>query len=154
MKKNSKNLLQEIEEIFSEEPSINQKAWGIINDFYHFILSRMEQDGISKADLAKRLGRSRSAISQMFNKSPNLTVKKMVEIADSVGLDLSVIPTELKKEIGKKAEEKYFFVLVNPGSYKQDRLTINDTSTITNNLSYIFAKCDNVPKYRLKEILN
>jgi len=154
MKKNSKNLLKEIEEIFSEKPSINQKAWGIINDFYHLILSRMEKEGISKADLAKRLGRSRSAISQMFNKTPNLTVKKMVEIADSVGLDLTVIPTELKKEIGKKAEEQYVVVLVNPGSYRQDQFTHNDTSTITNSLNYIIAKCNSVPQYRSKEILN
>jgi len=87
MKKNLKSSLQEIEKIFSEEPSVNQKAWGIINDFYHLILSRMEEEGINKADLAKRLGRSRSAISQMFSKNPNLTIKKMVEIADSIGLD-------------------------------------------------------------------
>ncbi len=155
MKTNSKNLLQEIEEIFSEEPSVNQKAWGIINDFYHFILSRMEKEGISQADLAKRLGRSRSAISQMFNKTPNLTVKKMVEIADSIGLDLTVIPTELKKEIDKKAEEKYVVVLVNPGSYRQEQFTQNGaTSTFPYGMHPIVAQCSMVSEYKAKEFLH
>jgi transcriptional regulator with XRE-family HTH domain len=114
----------------------------------------MEKEGISRADLAKRLGKSRSAISQMFNKNPNLTIKKMVEIADSIGLDLTIIPTELKKEIGKKVKEEYVVVVVNPGIYRQDRITRNDTFTIPNELKYIIAKCNNVPKYRSKEILN
>jgi transcriptional regulator with XRE-family HTH domain len=152
MKGNSKSSLQEIEEIFSEAPSINQKAWGIINDFYHFILSRMENEGISKADLANRLGISRSAISQMFNKTPNLTIKKMVEIADSVGVDLTIIPTDLKKEIGNKAKVKYIYVVVKPGDYRQELITNNDSSLITNCINYVYSQYDNVSNYRRKRI--
>ena len=155
MKENSKSLLQEIDQIFSAEPSINQKAWGIIHDFYHFILLRMEKDGVSKSDLAKRLGRSRSAISQMFNKNPNITIKKMVEIAESVGLDLTIIPTDLKKEMSKKPAEKiYTFVLVTPGSYRQERITYNDTLPIPNGVEYITSRCSNVSTYKTKEYLN
>ena len=78
------------EDFFASPPSANEKAWGIIHDFYHMILTYMEEQDISKADLAKRLGRSRSAITQMFQKTPNITVKKMVEIADAIGLDLQL----------------------------------------------------------------
>jgi len=152
MKKNSKSSLQEIEKIFSEEPSANQKAWGIINDFYHLILSRMEKEGISKADLAKRLGRTRSAISQMFNKNPNLTIKKMVEIADSVGLDLSIIPAELKKEIGK-VQEKYVFVFGDPAGYKQDQFPQNDTTIFPyGTLQGTIAQCSILAQYKTKEL--
>lgn len=152
MKKNSKSSLQEIEKIFSEEPSINQKAWGIINDFYHLILSRMEKEGINKSDLAKRLGRTRSAISQMFNKNPNLTIKKMVEIADSIGLDLSIIPTELKKEIGK-VQEKYVFIFGNPASYRQDQFQQNDTNIFSYGIHQgIILQCSMVSKYKAKEL--
>jgi len=152
MKKNSKSSSQEIEKIFSEEPSANQKAWGIINDFYHLILSRMEKEGINKADLAKRLGRTRSAISQMFNKNPNLTVKKMVEIADSIGLDLSIIPTELKKEIGK-VKEKYVFVFGDPASYRQGQFPQDDANIFPYGIHQgAIAQCSNFPKYKVEEL--
>lgn len=152
MKKNLKSSLQEIEKIFSEEPSVNQKAWGIINDFYHLILSRMETEGINKADLAKRLGRTRSAITQMFNKNPNLTIKKMVEIADSLDLDLAIIPTELKKEIGK-VQEKYVFVPGDPASYRQDQFLQNDTTIFPYGIHQgIVTQCTNVSKYKTKEL--
>ena len=38
----------------------------------------MKKRKISKSSLAKKLGKSRSAVSQMFNKTPNITIKKMV----------------------------------------------------------------------------
>jgi len=153
MKANSRNLLQEIEEIFSEAPSANQKAWGITNDFYHFILSHMEKEGISKADLAKKLGRSRSAISQMFNKNPNLTVRKMVGIADAVGLDIAIVPTELKQELSKKIEGKYFFVVVSAGSYRQDKVAKQNAITFQNGALNLEAHCSMVSKYKAIESL-
>ncbi|MDY0093668.1 MAG: helix-turn-helix transcriptional regulator [Candidatus Vecturithrix sp.] len=153
MKENSKNLLKEIEEIFSEEPSSNQKAWGIINDFYHFILSYMEKEGISKSDLAKKLGRSRSAISQMFSKNPNLTVKKMVEIADAVGLDVSIVPTELKQEFKKKIEESYIVVVASAGSYRQDHFEKNNNAIALQNGFFNWVAQYKVSKFKAKESL-
>lgn len=112
MKKHSKNILEEIDDLFDQPPTANQRAWGIINEFYHLILTHMEKQNITKAELAKKLGKSRSAISQMFNKTPNITVRKMVEIANSIGLDFDIVPSYLKKEIGKKAENKYIIIHV------------------------------------------
>jgi transcriptional regulator with XRE-family HTH domain len=81
---------KDVEDFFASPPSANEKAWGIIHDFYHMILTHMEKQGISKSDLAKRLGKSRSAITQMINKTPNITLKKMVEIADAIGVDIRI----------------------------------------------------------------
>ncbi|MFQ5822349.1 MAG: helix-turn-helix domain-containing protein [Candidatus Heimdallarchaeota archaeon] len=92
MRKNSKNSFKDLSDFFAKEPTINQKAWGLIHDFYNLVLTQMEKENITKADLARRLGKSRSAISQMFNKTPNVSIKKMVEIADAVGLDISIVP--------------------------------------------------------------
>jgi transcriptional regulator with XRE-family HTH domain len=50
----------------------------------------MERDGLSRADLARKLGKSRASVSQMFNKTPNLSIMKMMEIADAVDLDISL----------------------------------------------------------------
>ena len=90
MRKNSKNSFQEIENFFAAPSTINQKAWVIVHDFYHEIMTYMEKNNLNKAGLAKKLNKSRSAISQMFNKTPNITIKKMVEISDSIGLDIKI----------------------------------------------------------------
>jgi len=112
MKENSGNFFEEIDDFFDQPPTANQKAWGIIHEFYHLILTHMEKQNITKAELAKKLDRSRSAISQMFNKTPNITVLKMVEIADSIGLDIDIVPSYVKKEMGKNAAQKYIVVHV------------------------------------------
>lgn len=85
-----KNLKKEINDFFSRKPDAEQKAWGIINMFYHMVLTKMEKENMSRADLAKKLNVSRASVSQMFNKTPNLSIKKMVEIAESVNLELSI----------------------------------------------------------------
>ena len=69
----------------------------MINEFYHLVLTYMEREDISKADLARRLGKSRAAITQMFNKTPNITVKKMIAIADAIGLDLHISASPLQE---------------------------------------------------------
>lgn len=84
------NMFSEVETFFESPATAEEKAWGMIHDFYHLVLTYMEEQQISKADLSKRLGKSRSAISQMFNKTPNISLKKMVEIADAIGLDLRI----------------------------------------------------------------
>jgi len=97
MKENLKNQYEDIKEFFLSEPTANQRAWGIIHDFYHIILTYMEKKKISKADLARRLGKSRASITQMFNKTPNLTIKKMIEIADAIGINIKITAEEIEK---------------------------------------------------------
>lgn len=95
MKKNSKDIFKELDELFQSKPSVEEKAWSVINEFYHLILTYMERNDISQAELARRLNKSRSAISQMFMKTPNVSVKKMIEIADAVGIDINLISKEI-----------------------------------------------------------
>ena len=104
MKKNSKKLYKDAHEFFESAPSINQKAWGLINQFYHMVLTYMHDKKIKQSDLAQKLGKSRSAISQMFNKTPNLTIRKMVEIADAIGMDIQLISTQLDTKDRHKSQ--------------------------------------------------
>ncbi len=99
MKKNSKNTYKEIEDFFLEAPDAEEKAWGMILDFYHLILTEMEIKKIKRADIARKLDISAAAVSKLLNKTPNISLKKMVELADSVGLDLEIVP--VKKDIYK-----------------------------------------------------
>lgn len=110
MNKNSKDILKEVEDFFAAPPTSNQKAWGIIHDFYNLALTYMknkEPKEITKADLARKLGKSRSAISQMFNKTPNLTIKKMVEIADAIGFEFRISSNNIEVK-----EEKVKYIIV------------------------------------------
>lgn len=96
------DMFRDVEDFFAAHPTVNQKAWGMINEFYHLVLTYMEREQISKADLARRLGKSRAAITQMFHKTPNITIKKMVEIADAIGLDLHISASRVQE--GSRSE--------------------------------------------------
>lgn len=88
MKKSLKEKKTSLEDIFSSPKSINRKAWDLIHDFYHLVFTHMDKNNISESDLARKLSISRSAVSQMFNKTPNITIKKMVEIASAIGVNI------------------------------------------------------------------
>ncbi|MCK5761138.1 MAG: nucleotidyltransferase domain-containing protein [Candidatus Delongbacteria bacterium] len=71
----------------------------LITEFYNLILSEMKGKGIRQIDIAEKLGISKAAVSKMLNNTPNITIKKMVELAEAVGLDLKL--RSIKKKINK-----------------------------------------------------
>jgi len=106
----NKNLKESINSVFGGKPSANQKAWGIINQFYHMVIIKMEEDNITRAELARNLGKSRAAISQMFNKTPNISIKKMIEIAEAVNLEINLTNDLFLQEKQIKEIKKYVFI--------------------------------------------
>lgn len=92
------NQNSELNALFSREPTAGQKAWGIMHDFYHRLLTYMDNNGISQAQLARASGKSRSAISQMLNKNPNVSIRKLVEIADIIGIDIHISSPQLNSK--------------------------------------------------------
>jgi len=106
MKKNLKDTCQKVEIFFNESPTTNQKAWGLINHFYHIVFTYMEMNNIKQADLAKKMNKSRSAISQLFKQTPNISIKKMVEIADAIGINLNIDSPEVKLHFSDKKAAK------------------------------------------------
>lgn len=89
MKKHFEDSIHKLDNLFSDPSTTVKKAWDIINRFLFFIEKHMKKKGISRSKVAADLGVSRSAVSQLFNGSPsNITVKKMVELANAVGLNL------------------------------------------------------------------
>ena len=52
------------------------------------IVARMEEQGITQADLARKMGVSRARISQILRGNDNLTLKSIVAVA--IGLDCRV----------------------------------------------------------------
>jgi hypothetical protein len=109
MKKNSKDLYKDIDDFFAADFTPNQKAWSMIHNFYQIILTEMKNEGIKRADIAP------AAVSKLLNKTPNISLKKMVELADSVGLDLEIVP--VKKDI-YKTKPKSMMVAEDKAKYK------------------------------------
>ena len=58
------------------------------------IVARMEQQGMTQADLARKMGVSRARISQILRGNDNLTLKSIVAVA--LGLD-SHVEVQLKR---------------------------------------------------------
>ena len=59
--------------------------------------ARMQDQGISNVELARRMGTSPAYITRLFRGSANLSVQTMVKLAQAVGATLQL---ELAKEIG------------------------------------------------------
>ena len=102
----AKNKYKDIEEFFATPPDSEEKAWHVIHMFYHHILTIMEEKKIKQVDIAKRLNKSKSAVSKMLNNSPNISILKMAELADAVGCEIEIsvrpVDTEKKSEIIEK----------------------------------------------------
>ena len=80
----------EIEDFFTQPLPIGQKAWGIVNSFYHIVLTYMEENNITQADLSQKLGKSKSTISRMFKGTPDMSIRKMIKIADEIGVNIKI----------------------------------------------------------------
>ncbi len=85
-----KEKYKDIEDFFAAPPDAEEKAWHVIHMFYHEILTIMEKQKIKKVDIAKKLGKTKSLISQLFNNTPNISILKMVELADAIGADVQI----------------------------------------------------------------
>ncbi len=110
MKQNSKSDLAKLNELFLRKPTTGQKAWGIIHDFYHKLLTFMDEKGITQTQLANKTGKSRSAISQMLNKNPNVSIRKLVEIAEVVGVDIYISSPQLDRKTNNAIEDTFELV--------------------------------------------
>jgi len=90
MNKHSDNSLKRIKEFFAKEPDAEEMSWMVLNNFYHYLLTWMENNNVSKAGLARILGKSRATVTKMFLHNPNISIKKIVEITHPLGLDIKL----------------------------------------------------------------
>lgn len=54
------------------------------------IVEFMENNNISRVEMAKRLGVSKAFVTKILNGNPNLTIKSMVSIAIALGCELAI----------------------------------------------------------------
>jgi antitoxin component HigA of HigAB toxin-antitoxin module len=68
-------------------------------DFINALDEAMQASGITKAELAKRLGRSRAFVTQAMRRDHNLTFKTAADLAWACGLSLNIglVPFQHKR---------------------------------------------------------
>jgi transcriptional regulator with XRE-family HTH domain len=86
------------------------KEW-LVYDLSEQILAVLSQEGLSRADLAARLGVSRQYVTKLINRTPNLTLRSLAEIAAALGRQVTVrlepLPVSAPAaEIKREREEK------------------------------------------------
>lgn len=82
---------------------------GLVTEAGEFIARLMQEQGVTKAELARRLGRSRAYITQMVSGSANLTVRTLAEVAYALGAEvkLEAVPVEAREREQARAELRH-----------------------------------------------
>jgi transcriptional regulator with XRE-family HTH domain len=63
------------------------------------ICELMERHGISRSELARRLGKSRAYVTRLLNGQPNMTLKTLTQIAVALGEGIDVfIPSSVREQ--------------------------------------------------------
>ena len=109
MKKNliekDKNLFKDS---FSKSLDAEDKAWDFIGDFFHMVITHMENENIKPVELARKLKVSRARVSQLLNENLNISVKKMFKISNAIDLNIKITSDKvdiLKEEYESKHKE-------------------------------------------------
>ena len=71
----------------------------LIMDVTEAICEIMETEGVSRQELARRIGRTKGFVSQLLNGSRNMTLRTLAEIALALGQQASF---KFNKAIGEK----------------------------------------------------
>lgn len=124
--KNIQNKKTSTNDWFTEEETSLDRAYDTLFEFYHRILTIMDEKGIKKSDLAKKMNKSRSYITQLLNNNLNISILKMVELSDAVGYDIDKrIINSMKEKEFKTADTIRVDLKVDQP--KSEKWEINDT---------------------------
>ena len=72
-------------------------AYGLMIDLAAQVAKKLEKEGLRQKDLAERLDKSEGWISRFLNDPTNYSVKKLVEIAVALGMELDISFKETKE---------------------------------------------------------
>lgn len=83
------NKVNSFEELFTQAEN-HTEYWveGAILEFTEEILQKLKTSGVSRAELAERLGNSRPQISRLLSGQNNFTLRTMVEVSRALNCEL------------------------------------------------------------------
>jgi transcriptional regulator with XRE-family HTH domain len=71
--------------------SIQSYVYNISADFTAQLETKMDQEQVSRSELASRLNKTSGRVSQVFNNPGNLSIRVMVEYAQSLGMKVAIL---------------------------------------------------------------
>ncbi|MBN2327051.1 MAG: helix-turn-helix domain-containing protein [Candidatus Omnitrophica bacterium] len=92
----------EVNEIKSDPDYVLE---GVILDLTEQILEEMDKKGITRRDLAQKMGKSSSCISRALRGNQNLTLSTAVQIGLALGLKMNVSFSPMSKNAEEKAQD-------------------------------------------------
>ena len=101
----------------AHKKTVNSRAFEHALDIELMILDRMEEMGLRKKDLAKRVGMTQSGLSNFLNGQPNMTLETMTRF--EVALDAVF-------EIALKPDEHYEFTIDASEDYPENQFSSSD----------------------------
>jgi len=91
--------------LFSEPPSIESEAEYRKLMIVEELLQLMEEQGITRSELAKRMGVQPSRVTSMMTGSNNFTIETLVRAGRAVGADIELHFVPMKKTTAKPAKK-------------------------------------------------
>lgn len=86
MKNEPYSSIDSFESLFAQaEKRLDYKVEGAKNEFTEKVVHRMEEAGVTRSELADRLGKKKPQVTRLLRGGNNFTVETMVEIADALG---------------------------------------------------------------------
>ena len=102
--KSGKWFREKLDEFQDDQEFRTEQA---IIDFTERVVAAMHERGMSRVELAQRLGVSKAFVTKLLNGNPNLTIRTMVAIADALECKLLIdIPPCAKSSLPRKFEAK------------------------------------------------
>jgi len=115
----TKNWFTEKLDKFANDPEF--LAEEAILEFTEKLVAKMQEQKVSRAELAKRLDVSKSFITKLLNGNPNMTIKTMVAIAAMLDCRLNLdIYNKEYRAINLYAPDDSGFTKFTPHAYEED----------------------------------
>lgn len=74
----------------ARKPSASVRMLDYVMDFCFMVEDRLEELGMTRSELAKRLGRKPSSVSRILSGTANVTLKTIAEYDAALGLDIKL----------------------------------------------------------------
>lgn len=79
---------------------------GLVHDFTEGLAWRMDEQGISRAELARRLGTSPAYITKILRGNINFTLETLVRLAVAVGAEVRISMRAAKSSSARRPSER------------------------------------------------
>ena len=75
---------------------------GLVTDAAEFVARLMEEQGVNKAELARRIGKSRAWVTRLLSGSANMTMRTFAELVYALGAEAQIVRKDRSSRRGRR----------------------------------------------------